>query len=122
MDSNETHVKSNAERQSCYRADKLFKILPLDVQRSIDRLSSTPEEKAQRTAIALDYQGKMGKRMNTGMDCRQSVNSALPGDEDYQPHTGLDEHCNRVLCNRVLPRLEQPRQYQGTCQLCVSAR
>lgn len=116
--SNETQKKSNAERQACYRVDKLFKTLPLDVQHSIESLSDTPEEKAQRTAIALDYQKRFTKRPGTGIDCRMPKNLARPGDEDYQA-SGVTQNCE---CGSLLPQLEQPRQYKGTCQPCVSAR
>ena len=66
--SNETVKKSNAERQACYRADKLFKTLPLDVQHTIDRLSDSPEEKTQRTAIAIDYQHSHPNSQHRGID------------------------------------------------------
>ncbi len=54
--SNAEQVSSNAERQARFKANKAFKSLPPDVQQSIDRLSDSPEEKANRTAIALNYQ------------------------------------------------------------------
>ena len=56
--SNETQLLSNAERQARFKANKAFKSLPLDVQRSIERISDSPEEKARRTQAALDYQKK----------------------------------------------------------------
>ena len=82
VNSNAEPKKSNAERQSCYRADKLFKTLPLDVQRSIERVSDSPEEKSQRTAIALDYQRKMatvavlGAKVSVGLKQRLSMINA----------------------------------------------
>jgi len=94
-----------------------FDSLTIDVQRSIDSLSRSPEEKAQRTAIALDYQYKHGKRPCTGMDCHIPASTAKPGDDDYHTHTGPDEGCSQ--CHSTLPRLEQPRQYPGMCMVCV---
>jgi len=67
--SNELPVISNAARQARFRANKEFKTLPADVQYSIEQLSDTLEEKAQRTVIAIDYQKKMGKRASTGLAC-----------------------------------------------------
>ena len=64
--SNETQSKSNAERQACYRADKLFRTLPLDVQRSIERISDSPEEKTRRTVAALHYQELFPKSVHRG--------------------------------------------------------
>ena len=94
-----------------------FDSLPIDVRMSIDSLSRSPEEKAQRTAIALDYQYKHGKRPGTGMDCHIPTSTARPGDDDYQAHIGPDEPCSQ--CDNILPRLEQPRQYPGMCMVCV---
>ena len=70
--SNKTSQNSNAERQACYRADKLFKTLPLDVQHTIDRISDSPEEKAQRTIIALNYQAKHPGNVHKGIDYEAS--------------------------------------------------
>ncbi len=95
-----------------------FEDLPSDVQRSIESLSDSPEGKAQRTVIALDYQKKIGKRYSSGIDCRIPVNLARPGDKDYQAHTEHEEYCDR--CSRVLPRLEQPRQHKATCFTCLA--
>lgn len=64
--SNAEALNSNAERQACYRAAKLFKTLPLDVQRSIERLSDSPEEKVNRTAIALNYQKMFPSNVHRG--------------------------------------------------------
>ena len=114
--SNAEPKKSNAERQACYRADKLFRTLPLDVQHTILSISSDEEFK-QRTVIALDYQYKHGKRPCTGMDCHIPASTAKPGDDDYHTHTGPDEGCSQ--CHSTLPRLEQPRQYPGMCMVCV---
>ncbi len=65
--SNETQVLSNAERQARFKANKVFKSLPLDVQRSIERLSDSPEEKARRTQAALDYQKKFPDNRHKGV-------------------------------------------------------
>ena len=54
--SNAEQVLSNAERQAKFKANQVFKSLPPDVQQSIDRLSDSPEEKVNRTAIAANYQ------------------------------------------------------------------
>jgi len=94
-----------------------FDSLPIDVRMSIASMSRSPEEKAQRTAIALDYQYKHGKRPGTGMDCHIPASTAKPGDDDYHTHTGPDEGCSQ--CHSTLPRLEQPRQYPGMCMVCV---
>ena len=109
-------VERYREKQAALPA---FDDLPIDVQLSIDRISDSPEEKARRTAVALGYQRVYGKRNGYGLDCRMPVNSAKPGDDDYQPHTEHDEYC--ADCDGVLPRLEQPRQYPGVCLPCVSA-
>ena len=66
--SNEAGVLSNAERQARFKANQAFKSLPADVQHTIDRISDSPEEKAQRTAIALHYQAKHPDSVHKGID------------------------------------------------------
>ena len=76
MKSNETAKKSNAERQSCYRADKLFRSLPLDVQHSIEYMSqsraeagfnSYENEKSARTERAIKYQRMFPSNIHRGV-------------------------------------------------------
>ena len=120
--SNEMKILSNAERQAKFKANKLFKTLPIDVQHAIDRLSDNPEEKAQRNliAIAMAYSSQYPHSVHKGIDYEaEALSPALPGSDDYHEHSGPDEHCWK--CNKVLYRLEQPRQYSGTCLSCVCA-
>lgn len=114
----QTRLRVQRYREKQAALPKVFKDLPEDVQRSIETMSDTPEEKAQRTAIAIDYQKNQSKRPGTGIDCRAVKNSARPGDEDYQA-SGVIEHCG---CGAELPQLEQPREYPGKCMPCVLAR
>ena len=117
MESNEIKVLSNAERQAKFKLNQAFRSLPLDVQRSIDRLSDSPDEKSVRTAAALSYQKMFGKRPGTGMDCEKPASLAKPGDADYGIHTGHEEYCE--VCDITLPPLEHPREYPGKCLSCV---
>lgn len=64
--SNETQILTNAERQARFRANRDFKKLPLDVQRSIERISDSAEEKAIRTFTALRYQEMFPKNVHRG--------------------------------------------------------
>ena len=117
VEGNENAILSNAERQARFKANKIFKGLPLDVQHTIDRISGSPEEKAVRTAIAIDYADGHPESAHRGIDYEaEPMSAALPGSPDYKPHSGPDEHC---VCGRVLPRLEHPRQHEGKCLECV---
>ena len=111
---------SNAERQARFKANKAYKSLPVDVQHTIDRISTSPEERAQRIAIALDYQAKHPGSRHMGIDYDSQIffNTAKPGDADY--HTsGIKELCS---CGAVLPQLEQPRQYSAKCYRCCTGQ
>lgn len=87
-----------------------FDDLPADVQRTIERLSDTPEEKAQRTAIAIDYQRQhpslYGKGLDVGkIDLPEGYKTAdqlapgeynrvsKPGDPDYPSDKGQCHSC-----------------------------
>ncbi len=63
---NAESLLSNADRQARFKANKAFKSLPADVQQSIDRLSSTPEEKTARVIIATDYQRQFPNSVHRG--------------------------------------------------------
>ena len=116
--SNETGVLSNAERQARFKANKAYKSLPPDVQHTIDRISTSPEERAQRIAIALDFQVKHPASRHMGIDYdSQPRGTAKPGDADYQS-SGIEERCG---CGAVLPELEQPRMYPAKCYRCSTA-
>ena len=94
---------------------KGFDGLPLDVQHTIDRISTSPEERAQRIAIALDYQAKHPGSRHKGIDYdSQPRSTAKPGDADYQS-SGIEERCG---CGAVLPELERPRMYPAKCYRC----
>ena len=94
-----------------------FTDLPADVQHTIDRISDSPEERAVRTAIAVDYQAKHPGSQHKGIDYEaEPRGTAKPGDPDYQP-SGIEEHC--CGCGATLPQLEQPRQHTGACIACV---
>ena len=74
VDRTDSLLREAVRRLGRYRGNEIRREvegrgLPLDVQHSIDRISDSPEEKSRRTAIALDYQERMGKRMSTGMAC-----------------------------------------------------
>jgi len=84
-----------------------FEDLPLDVQHTIDRISTSPEEKNKRTVAAIKYQHLYPYRYHsTGVECvymkeqRQRVGAghvqvSKPGDEDYVPTcetTDMIEH------------------------------
>ena len=56
MESNETGVLSNAERQAKFKLNRAFRSLPLDVQRKIDNISDSAEEKSRRVSVAVHYQ------------------------------------------------------------------
>ena len=100
------------------RYRKKAQALPIDVQRTIERISDSPEEIKQRTAIALQYQKNHPGSRHTGIDYDAEPRStAKPGDEDYTPHDGPDEYCDE--CDITLLRLEQQRQHPGTCLTCV---
>ena len=66
INSNETQILTNAERQARFRSNRDFKTLPLDVQRSIERISDSPEEKTRRTVAALHYQELFPKSVHRG--------------------------------------------------------
>jgi len=120
-ESNEMTVLSNAERQAKYKANKLFKSLPIDVQENILRVSDGDEQQIKnRTAAAIRYMGLFPARLASGIDGVSKRSLAKPGDADYQEHTEQDEYCS--LCITTLPRLEQPREYEGMCMACVSKR
>ena len=117
-ETNETGVLSNAERQARFRANKAYKSLPPDVQHTIDRISTSPEEREQRIAIALDFQVKHPGSRHMGIDYdSQPRGAAKPGDVDYREHPSYDEYCK--VCDITLCRLELPRLYPGTCLTCV---
>ena len=121
MESNETGVLSNAARQAKFKLNRAFRSLPLDVQRTIDRISSNEEEKSQRTSIALDYQVKFPNSQHRGIDYEAGpVNTSRPGDEGYVCHSGHEEYCE--VCDGVLPPLENPRKYPGRCLSCVTGK
>lgn len=95
--------EANRERQRRYKARQkgvtsegvtekalpTFDDLPLDVQQSIDRLSSSPEDKASRMAIALDYQEKMGKHNGYSLHCGAlGVKDEVPSCEDVLAQQG----------------------------------
>ncbi len=77
----EKQKEANAERQRRYRENARalrgqrrgrditkFEYLPLDVQRTINRLSDTEQEHTNRTAIAINYQHLFPDRYyNTGI-------------------------------------------------------
>jgi len=110
---------SNADRQARFKANKQFKSLPLDVQHSIDRISSSPEARAARIAIATDYADRHPESACKGIDYEaEPMSAALPGSPEYKPHSGPDEYCDS--CDRVLPRLERPRKYPGMCLRCAT--
>ena len=116
--SNENGVLSNAERQARFKGNKTFKGLPLDVRHTIARISDSPEERAVRTAIAVDYQAKHPGSQHRGIDYTAKPRStARPGDAAYQP-SGIEEYC--CGCGATLPQLEQPRQHTGACIACVT--
>jgi len=92
---------------------KCFEDLPLDVQHTIDRISTSPEEKAKRTVAAIKYQHLYPERYHsTGVECvymkeqRQRVGAghvqvSKPGDEDYVPmcETTKALHSDGVVIN-----------------------
>ena len=55
-----TQLKANTVTPNMRRGKDIqcFADLPLDIQAAIDSMSDTPEEHANRTAIAIDYQHK----------------------------------------------------------------
>ncbi len=66
---------------------KCFKDLPIDVQRSIDRMSTIDGKidqtvKANHTAIAINYQHTVGRYEPTDAVC-SGVVTGKPGDVDY---------------------------------------
>lgn len=70
------------------------RVLPPDVQQTIDSISTTPEEKRARTAIALSYLCMYPDRYHpnsdagfatlmAGADPKTRIKVPLPGDVDY---------------------------------------
>jgi len=89
---------------------KCFEDLPPDVQKTINRTSTSPEEKNRRTAIAIHYQHLYPGRYepNSDQDFTRllatlppgspAVRVSKPGDEDYTPQcettkTWVEQHC-----------------------------
>lgn len=72
---------------------KCFEDLPPDVQQAIERTSDSPEERRQRTAIAVSYQHTFPDRYepvsDTDFAClmatagKTKTRPSLPGDDDY---------------------------------------
>jgi len=102
-----------------------FEDLPADVQRSIERLSDSPEEKARRTANAIAYQQRNpGRTQNTGLDIGEvelpegyKTSDQLapgehnriskPGDDDYPQEQGLCHTCGAETQIKAITRCKE---------------
>ena len=104
---------------------KCFEDLPAHVQRSINRLSDSPEEKARRTSNAIAYQQRNpGRTQNTGLDIGEvglpegyKPASELkpgeynrvskPGDDDYPAGQGLCRTCGAETQIKAITKCHQ---------------